>query len=100
MIADHYQIVVSRQGLKRDIKCKLLQHLHELNVLPMSNAVDRESSGNLVAGDVALANLSSMVEDKRNGRSAAEAEVMADAKARLPPFDPFSPSSVDSTNRA
>lgn len=101
LIADHYKIVVSKQGLKRDIKSKLLQHLCELNVLPMSDTVDSESSGNVGAGDVAVANLSLMNdEDKRSGRADAEEEVMADAKASLPQFDPLTPSTVDSRHRA
>lgn len=101
LIADHYKIVVSKQGLKRDIKSKLLQHLCELNVLPMSNTVDSESSGNVGAGDVAVANLSLMNdEDKRSSRADAEEEVMADAKASLPQFDPLTPSTVDSRDRA
>lgn len=39
-------------------------------------------------------------EGKRSGGADGEAEVMADAKASLPPFDPFSPSSVDSSDWA
>lgn len=34
--------------------------------------------------------------DKQDSRTEAEAEVVADAKASLPPFDPFFPISTDS----
>lgn len=102
LVADHYQIVVSKQALKSDIKSKLIQRLRETNVLPMSNTRgDDEAGGGIVVGDVAVAHLSFLDdEDKRSGRADAEAEVMADAKAGLPPFDPFSPGSVDSRDGA
>ncbi len=102
LVADQYQIVVSKQALKSDIKSKLIQRLRETNVLPMSNTRgDDEAGGGIVVGDVAVAHLSFLDdEDKRSGRADAEAEVMADAKAGLPPFDPFSPGSVDSRDGA
>lgn len=100
-IADHYQIAVSRQALKKEIKSRVLQRLSELNVLPMSNVVEDVASGNVSMGDVAVARLSSIDdEDKRSSRAGAEAEVEAEAKAGLPPFDPFSPGSTDSREGA
>ncbi len=59
-IADHYQIAVSRQYLKKEIKSWVLQRLSELNVLPMSNVV---ASGNVSIGDVAVARLSSIIDE-------------------------------------
>lgn len=60
-IADHDQIAVSRQALKKEIKSRVLQRLSELNALPMSNVV---VSGNLSIGDVAVTHLSSMDDEE------------------------------------
>jgi len=105
LIADHYQIEVSRQTLKSEIQSKLIHRLKEINVLPVSSPVGDEAGGGAevsVGGSgVAVTNRSFVDdEDKRSGRADAEAEVGADAKAGLPPFDPFSPSSVDSRDGA
>ncbi len=101
LIADHHQIGVSKQSLKRDIKSKLVQCLIELNVLPMSNTADDVVTGGVLSHEnVAVERFSLEDEDRQNGKADAEAEVESDAKAGLPPFDPFSPSSVDSREDA
>lgn len=70
--AKHFQILVSRQQLKRDIKRVIVEHLRERGVLAGSSpGVDGCSSGLGKGG-------------------AVEAEG-SKAKAALPPFEPFSP---------
>ncbi len=93
-IADHFQIVVSKQSLKKEIKRILILRLNELQVLPTSNFGGVETGGDINVDGVALAQFSSGEKDKWSGGADADAE--AEAKAGLPPFEPFSPSSVDS----
>ncbi len=59
-------------------------------MLPTSNVGGVETSGDVNVDGVALAQFSSGEKDKWSGGAEAE------AKAGLPPFEPFSPSSVDS----
>ncbi len=102
LVADHYQIVVSKQALKSDIKSKLIQRLRETNVLPMSNTrvMMRLVEVSLLVtlqwhiSVFWMMRISGVVELMLRRR------VMADAKAGLPPFDPFSPGSVDSRDGA
>ncbi len=93
-IADHFQIVVGKQSLKKEIKRILILRLNELQVLPTSNVGGVETGGDVHVDGVALAQFSSGEKDKWSGGADAEAE--AETKAGLPPFEPFSPSSVDS----
>ncbi len=95
-IADHFQIVVSKQSLKKEIKRILILRLNELQVLPTSNVGGVETGGDVNVDGVVLAHFSSGEKDKWSGGADADAEVEAEAKAGLPPFEPFSPSSVDS----
>ncbi len=95
-IADHFQIVVSKQSLKKEIKRILILRLNELQVLPTSNVGGVETSGDVNVDGVVLVHFSSGEKDKWSGGGDADAEVEAEAKAGLPPFEPFSPSSVDS----
>ncbi len=95
------QIGVSKQSLKRDIKSKLVQCLIGLKVLPMSNTADDVVTGGVLSHEnVAVERFSLGDEDRQNGKVDAEAEVESDSKAGLLPFDPFSPSSVDSREDA
>ncbi len=64
-IADHFQIAVSKQFLKQEIKQILILHLNELQVLPMSNVGVVETDGDVNADGVALAQFSSWEKDKR-----------------------------------
>ncbi len=93
-IADHFQISVSKQFLKQEIKRILILRLNELQVLPTSNIWVVETDGDVNADGVALVQFSSWEKDKRS--SVADADAEAEAKAGLPPFEPYSPSSVDS----
>ncbi len=93
-IADHFQIAVSKQFLKQEIKRILILRLNELQVLLTSNVRVVETDGDVNADGVALAQFSSWEKDKWS--SVADAEAEAEAKAGLPPFEPCSPSSVDS----
>ncbi len=95
-ITDHFQIVVSKQSLKKEIKRILILRLNELQVLPTSNVGGVETGGDVNVDGVVLAHFSSGEKDKWSGGAGADAEVEAEAKAGLPPFEPFSPSSVDS----
>jgi len=92
-ISDHSRIVMSRQSLKREIKIKL-KRLSELNFMPMSNTADDEASRNLGFGYIAVGHLS--LRNEQSGRADTAVEMMANTKANLPPFDPFSPNSTDS----
>ncbi len=93
-IADHFKNVVNKQFLKEEIKQILILHLNELQVLPSSNVGVVETDGDVNADGVALAQFSYWEENKRS--SVADADAEAEAKAGLPPFEPYSPSSVDS----
>ncbi len=95
-IADHFQIAVSKQFLKQEIKRILILRLNELQVLPTSNVRVVETDGDVNEDGVALAQFSSWEKDKRSSVADAEAEAEAEANAGLPPFEPCSPSSVDS----
>ncbi|KAL1256642.1 hypothetical protein QQF64_012187 [Cirrhinus molitorella] len=67
----------------------------------MSDTADGEDTSRVVSrGDVVVGPLSVGDEDPQNGIADAEAEGEPEAKAGLPPFDPFSPSSVDSRGDA
>ncbi len=93
-IADHFQIAVSKKFLQQKIKRILILRLNELQVLPTSNVGVVETDGDANTAGVALAKFSSWEKDKRS--SVADADAEAEAKAGLPPFEPYSPSSVDS----
>ncbi|KAI2660984.1 Retrovirus-related Pol polyprotein [Labeo rohita] len=99
--AEHYQIVVNKQGLKRDIKSNIVLRLIELKVLPMSNTADGVDTGGVLSqSDVVVGHLSIGDEGPQSGTTDADAEGEPEAKAGLPPFDPFSPSSVGSREDA
>ncbi|MGL5598353.1 MAG: hypothetical protein ACRDDA_09655, partial [Aeromonas sp.] len=76
-VAEHFQIVVPRQQLKRDIKRVIEQHLEEQGVLVLAGS----SSG----ADARYLRL-----DKGEAGGAVAAEV-SEAKTALPSFEPFSP---------
>lgn len=78
-IAAHYQIAVSRQRLKREIKYTVSQKLVELGVLVLPAVVEG------VGGRPGEAERGGMAEVEDSG-----------AKAALPPFEPFSPGSAES----
>ncbi len=63
-------------------------------MLPTSNIGVVETDGDVNADGVALVQFSSWEKDKRS--SVADADAEAEAKAGLPPFESYSPSSVDS----
>ncbi len=76
-VAEYFQISVPRQQLKRDIKRVVVQHLGEQGVLGVADSspgVDTRSSG--------------LGKGEASGAAAAEG---SEAKAALPPFEPFSP---------
>jgi len=78
-VAEHYQIRISRQQLKRDIKNILVQELRKLEVLtPADKSEEILSSG---AGPLG--------EEEASGTDEAEG---SEAKTVLPPFEPSSPS--------
>ncbi len=76
-VSEHFQILVSRQKLKRDIKRVFVQHLGEQGVFVLagsSSGVDAHSSG--------------LGKGEASGAAAAEG---SKAKAALPPLEHFSP---------
>lgn len=80
-VAEHFSIPVNKQQLKRVIKSSVVQHLGELGVLLLA-----ESSPGV---------------DARSGAGKGEASRAAaaegsEAKAALPPFEPFSPTESES----
>lgn len=84
-VAEHFNIPVNKQQLKRDIKNCIVQHLGELGVLLLV-----ESSPGV---------------DARSGAGKGEASRAAaaegsEAKAALPPFEPFSPAEFESGGEA
>lgn len=93
-IAEHFQISVSRQSLKRTIKTVVLDGLSELNVLNLPESVREadQSRGEMTTRESAGA------DDEEVGLVEAEAE--AEAKAGLPPFEPFSPPTPSSRESA
>ncbi|GAA6082053.1 uncharacterized protein LOC110439519 [Tachysurus ichikawai] len=95
-IADHFQIPLSKQSRKKELKRMLILRLKELQVLPTSNVEDVVE---FVRGE-AREQFSSGEKDKRSGGVDDEAEVEAEAKVGLPPFDPVTPSSVGSLEGA
>lgn len=88
-IAEHFQISVSRQSLKRTIKTVVLDGLSELNVLTLAESV-READQ--ISEEMAGA-------DDEEVRL-VEADAEAEAKAGLPPFEPFSPPTPGSRESA
>ncbi len=84
VIADHFQISVNRQLLKREIKSAVLTGLVEQKLLSSSvSGREADQSSTDTIGESAEAN----VEVDR----LVEADAEAEAKAGLPPFEPFSP---------
>ncbi len=82
-IAAHYQIPVLKQQLKREIKNIVLQKLVELGVLALPEGTEDGS----LASDIH----SEFGEEEQSGTAEVEG---SEAKAVLPPFEPFSPASV------
>ncbi len=80
-VAEHFQIKVNRQQLKREIKSVVVKGLEELGVLALADGVEQDSLSDdahpLVLGEEE-ASETAEVEDSK-------------AKAVLPPFDPLSP---------
>ncbi len=73
-IADHFQIVVSKQSLKKEIKRILILRLNELQVLPTSNVGGVETGGDVNVDGVVLAHFSSGEKDKWSGGADADAK--------------------------
>ncbi|KAL1254352.1 hypothetical protein QQF64_016581 [Cirrhinus molitorella] len=87
-IASHYQISEVKQSFKKEaIKAIVYNRLVELNVLVRSESVDAIESTEEVVTPVRRES----VEDL-----SPATEVEAEVRARLPPFEPFSPSSTAS----
>ncbi|XP_073768826.1 uncharacterized protein [Danio rerio] len=84
-IAEHFQIKISRQQLKREIKGVIVRHLKELGLLVLA-----ESSP---GADYVSADSAHMGAEEASETAVAEGY---EAKAVLPPFEPFSPSEVES----
>lgn len=82
-IAAHYQIAVSRQQLKREIKSTVSQRLGELGVLVVP----------AVVGEGFFGADGRPGEEEQGGMAEVED---SEAKAALPPFEPFSPGSAES----
>lgn len=85
-VAEHFKIKVSKQQLKREIKSVVVHNLGELGVLQLA----AESQQSLHGDDVCT--LHSGGEEA----SEAAAEEASESKAGLPPFEPFSPTLVES----
>lgn len=85
LIAAHFKIVVTKQQLKREVKSAVLRRLVELGVLVLPG-VEEDSLGADVHSNVSG--------DEEHGET-AEVEG-SETKAVLPPFEPFSPTSVRS----
>ena len=90
VIAEHFQISVSRQSLKRTIKTVVLDGLLELNVLSLPESVretDQISEG--------------MTTRERADADVGEVRLVeAEVKTGLPPFEPFSPFTPGSRENA
>ncbi|XP_016388304.1 uncharacterized protein LOC107724040 [Sinocyclocheilus rhinocerous] len=84
-IAAHYRISVSRQQLKREIKSIVLKKLVELGVLVLPEASED--------GSLASHACPEFEEEEQSGTAEVEG---SEAKAVLPPFEPFSPASAGS----
>jgi len=87
MIASHFQISVKKQSLKNEIKSVVYSRLVEMNVLTLPEEVVTVADGVEVGTFGGRGNMS-------EGGLTPTAEVEAEARAGLPPFDPFSPASV------
>ncbi len=78
-VAEHFQIKINRQQLKRDIKSVVLKGLEELGVLALADVVEQDSLSSdahpLVSGEEKASEMAEVEEAK--------------AKAVLPPFDSF-----------
>lgn len=84
LLADHFQVSVNRQLLKREIKAAVLNGLAEQNIFSVPEAVreaDQISEHNLDEG----ADSNSVVDGH------VDVDVEAKAKTGLPPFEAFSP---------
>ncbi len=84
-IAAHFQIYVLKQQLKREIKNIVLQKLVELGVLVLPEVIEDGS----LASDIRP----ELGEEEQSGTAEVEG---SEAKAVLPPFEPFSPASAGS----
>lgn len=89
LIAAHYKIAVTKNQLKRDIKRAVIQGLVELGVLVLPG-----EDGAALGTDVH----SCVSGDEEQGET-AEVEG-SETKAVLPPFEPFTPTSVGSGGNA
>ncbi|KAL1266443.1 hypothetical protein QQF64_002118 [Cirrhinus molitorella] len=88
-IASHFQITVNKQSRKAEIKSIVLDRLVEMNVLGLPAQADT------VLGAVPVG-ASATGENESEEESMPGAEAEADVRARLPPFEPFSPESISS----
>ncbi len=90
MVASHYQIVVGKQSRKAEIRSVVYNRLVELDVLGLP-AKDGAAVGSV---EVSSASVGSESESEEELMPAAEVE--ANVRAKLPPFEPFSPVSTGS----
>ncbi len=85
-IAAYYRITVATQQLKREIKSAVIQRLVELGFLVLPARVEEDSLG--IGVQVPL-----IGEEEQSGVAAVEG---SEAKASLPPFETFTPTSQGS----
>ncbi len=90
MVASHFQIAVGKQSRKAEIRSVVYNRLVELDVLGLP-AKDGAAVGSV---EVSSASVGSENESEEELMPAAEVE--ADVRAKLPPFEPFSPVSTGS----
>ncbi len=83
-IAAHFQISVLKQQLKREIKNIVLQKLVELGVLVLPEVIEDGSLASDIRPELG---------EEQSGTAEVEG---SEAKAVLPPFEPFSPASAGS----
>lgn len=88
-IGEHYRIPVVRQSLKRLIKDEVLKHLIKHKILNLPDA-----DGDKAGAEAVEHSPDNLVDaEKETGEYA---EVETEAKTGLPPFHPFSPTSIES----
>lgn len=96
-IANYFQIPISKQSLKRDIKSIVVSQLLELKILATPGA---DGGAGVGPGSTADTQPLHSVGESDEVQAAAVTEAEAEAKAALPPFDPFSPASTGSVDGA
>ncbi|XP_073807553.1 uncharacterized protein [Danio rerio] len=89
-IAEHFQISISRQFLKKTIKKILYDHLVEIGVFQTTSENVTELDPNYSAERPCSP------ESAGHGSNVTDVEAKVEAKVALPPFDPSTPVSTDS----